>query len=268
MEQRKVFFAAFFVTLSIMAAALGRLYLSLRLKPSPAGQRRQGVPMAKISPDDSKSLMVEIDGEDFAFYFIFKFNALQNKIGILGISPSYELESAGGSLTQSRQKGGILQCILDIQQEFGVNIDYYLTLSCEDLSRLIGDFKDFGLDRLGENLPRPVKSLLLKGAQRLDGKSLVNALELAGGFLDNEIGLAFLNEAARRLIENNLENLSRLTGDKIKENYSNLSTNLNVQAIEKLERIVGFLSGGADIHRQVIVKGDKAAKEKAEDIFG
>lgn len=265
MSRRKAFFASFFVSMIVVLAGFGILYGLMGTGAKETDTPQKGVPVTRPGTEDSKTLLLCV-GDEHRYFFIFKFDALQNKIGIGAISPQYEF-SAGGSLADSLQKAGIMQCVLDLQEEFGIGIDYYLQCSWSQLGKITEELTEFGVEELGENLPLTVKNYLLKGAEMLDGKSLANAAAKAEAFLDNELGLAFMNETAWCTVKYNLENLSEQCGEAVKKNYSNLITNLNTEDLQKMERIMKFLAvSHLDYPREVIMKGDSRRQEKMENI--
>lgn len=262
MTSRKAFFITFFISLSIMMGAYGLLYLSLTYNTSPAGTPQQGVPIARPSVNDSKTILMEA-GDEQKFYFLLKFNRIQSKISILSISPDYVYQSTGRSLEQSAARAGIMQCVLDTKQEFGINIDYYLSLSWDQAGRITKNFTDFGLRELGENLPATVKNYLLKNAEKLDTRSLVNMLKKAETFLDNDLGLAFLNETAYLLLFHNGRELYSLTSQQFRNSYSSLSTNINTENLKGFERILTFLDPTVTTYyRNVITAHDTDAHSK------
>lgn len=263
--KRKAFFASFFRSLLVVLAGFGILHIIIGTRASETDTPQKGVPVAKPGIEDTKTLLFCV-GDEFHYFFLFKFDALQNKIGIGGISPAYEF-SFGGSMADSLKKAGVKQCLLDLQQEFGISIDYYLQCSWSQLGDMTGGLTEFGIDELGRGLPPGIKNYLLKGAEKLDGRSLANAARKAEGLLDNRLGLAFLNEAAWCTIRYNLENLPDECGRAVKDDYSRLITNLNTNSINRLDRIIKFLEiSHVDYPRQVIMKGDRDRQEKIDSI--
>lgn len=268
MKQKKAFFVTFFITLLIMLAAFGALYLSLDVKPKETDKAKAGIAIKQPGIDDSKTILLCAGQEDCQFFFLIKFNALQNKISIMSISPSYTLEKTGRSLTQSMEKAGMLQCVYDLKNEFSLTVDYYLHCDWDTLALVFEEFSDFGVNELGENLPESVKNILLKGAEKLDVNSLINIAKTAQGFLDNQVGLGFLNESAYVLIKYNLPKLSTSAPQKIEKNYSRMNTSLNVISLEKLKTIINFLvEGEADYARDIIVNDEPEAQKKIDALF-
>ena len=157
---------------------------------------------------------------------------------------------------------------MDIETEYNIIIDYYLQCSWQQIGRIVKNMKDIGISSFGENLPDSIKNYLLKGIDKLDGKSLVNAAEKASGFLDNEIGLAFLCYSRQILIENNIEIFSEQAENVIKDEYSGLVTNINTSRLNRMDRILDFLSV-ADVHykSEIITAQDTAGKEKINNII-
>ncbi|MBQ8604516.1 MAG: hypothetical protein IJ410_06715 [Oscillospiraceae bacterium] len=268
MTGRKAFFITFVTTLSLMMTAYGLLYLVVDHRVTETDTPQQGIAVAQPGVHDTRNLMVCVGDEDCRFFFVFRFNAPQSKISVVSISPSYKYSSTGHSLDTSMEKAGILQCVMDTKQEFGIEIDNYLCCSWEEMRTIIQDFTDFGIDQLGENLPLPIKKLLLKSAEKLDSDSLINALEKRNAFLDNELGLAFLNECAYLLLYANGENLDEYAGKRLKDCYSLLDTNINTRSLKDYRRIVRFLDPAVTEYvREVIIAGDTDAAAKASRAF-
>ena len=262
MTPKKAFFTTFAVTLSVMLAAYGLLYLSLSHSTSPAGTPQQGVPVVRPSVNDSRTIFMEA-GDHQKFYFLFKFNRIQSKISVVSISPDYVYPSVGRSLQQSAARAGIMQCVLDTKQEFGINIDYYISCSWRQAGQIIKNLTDFGLDELGEKLPVTIRNYLLKNADKLDTRSLINVLEKTENFLNNDLGLAFLNETAYLLLFHNGQELYSLTSQQFTNAYSSLSTNINAENLKGFERILIFLDPAVTTYcRNVITSQDADAHSK------
>lgn len=251
-----------------MLAAFGGLYIVLRHRSRSAGTPQQGVAINQPTVNDTRNLFVSVGDDNSRFFFIFRFNAPQNKISVVSVSPSYIFSTTGRSMAQSMEKAGVLQCVMDTEGEFGIDINNYLHCDWDDMRDILQDFTDFGLERLGENLPAILKSLLLKNADYLDPDSLINAVEKAGRFMDNELGLGFLNECAYLLLYTNGENLDKYAGDRLKESYSALDTNLNTRSLKDYRRIIRFLDPAVvEYVRRVITAGDTEALTKASRAF-
>lgn len=267
MTGKKAFFITFVTTLSFMLAAFRGLYLLLGRKTTRAGTDQPGVAIAP-GVHDTRNLLVCAGDDQCRFFFLIRLNAPQNKISIVAVSPSYVYEKTGRSLSQSMEKAGILQCIMDTKEEFGIEIDNYLYCHWDEMRTILQDFDDFALDYLGENLPRSIKSLLLKNAEMLDADSLINAVEKGRKFLDNELGLGFLNECTWLLMYANGENLHNYAGERLKQCYSRLETNLNTRALKDYQRIIRFLSPATTQYiRRVITPADTRAGEKITRAF-
>ncbi len=268
MTGRKAFFITFVTTLSIMLAAFGVLYLMLDRNIIETDTPQPGVAVLQPGVRDTRNLFLCVGSEDCSFFYIIRFNAPQSKISVVSVSPSYIYPSTGRNLTESMEKAGILQCVMDTKNEFGIEIDNYLYCSWDDMRNILQDFQDFGIAYLGENLPYAIQKLLLKSAEMLDADSLINAVEKRGKFLDNELGLAFLNECAYLLIYVNGENLHDYAGRRLKEFYSLLDTNINTESLKDYQRIINFLDPAVTEYiREVIIAEDNQAEEKINRAF-
>lgn len=265
MNSRKTFFYSFFVSVFVCMIIFGSVYIAVSDSSQQAGTAQEGVPMGRPSVEDSKTILLCID-EECPYFFLLKFNAIENRAGIAVFSPEYK--TGRSTLADTLTKAGAMQCLMDIEETFGINIDYYLQCSWQQLSSIVEDMNDIGIESFGENLPQSVRNFILKGADRLDGKSLVNAAEKAAGFMDNELGLAFLVQGRKILIENNMEKLPSTAGKAIKNNYSSLVTNINTQRLNRLDRITNFLAAAyVEYNCAVVVKGDTDAQAKIDSII-
>ena len=265
MKKISVFLKTFIITLSLMSFCYFILYLSINNKTSVTGENKSDVPINMPGVNDSKTLFLEV-GEENPFFFLIKFNAIEGKVCIASISPSYKYQTSNRTLSESLKKAGIMQCVLETSKEFDIKIDYFLECSWQELGLLIGDLSDFGIENLGENIPKSIKNFLLKGAENLDGQSLVNAAEKAGGFLDNELGLGFLNESAYLIIKNNINVLADVSGKRMKNNYNKFNTDINPEGMKNLERILNFLTlEGVEYPRCVITKNTIDANDKISE---
>ncbi len=264
---RKVFFRTFFITLSIMLVCYGVLYMVIDGRSRPVGKNRQGIPITRQpAPGDSATVMVAVGDDSRRYFFLIKFNGYRGKVSVISISPSYTLPSKGRNLTRSMEKAGILQRVLDIKEEFGINVDYYINTDWNGMRNLLEDFAEFGIEELGRQLPPVIQNFLLKSARGVDRDSLINAAEMAAGFLDNEIGLAFLNESVYRLLKYNGENIHRFAGRQLKKGYSNIDTNINTEAMKKFERILNFIDPKVTGYlRRIVTKDELRRAEKIKE---
>lgn len=263
MNGKKAFFTAFFTTLSLALICYAILYFAAAPSSQQTDTRKKGIPMATPGPQDSSTVFVSVGDDDGRFFFIVKFNGFQGNVSVVSVSPSYIYPAAQRTLEQSMEKAGIMQCVLDTKEEFGINIDYYINCSWNGMRKLLRDFSEFGIEELGKDLPPVIKGFLLKEAEKLDADSFINAAEKRNRFLDNEIGLAFLNEGAYLLLKYNGEKIPDCIGRQIKANYSSIDTNINTEALKGLERILGFIDPNiAEYRREIIISEEKEGKEK------
>ncbi len=260
---RKVFFRTFFITLSIMLVCYGILYMIIDGRSKPVGKNRQGIPITRQpAPGDSATVMVAAGDENRRYFFLIKFNGYRGKVSVTSISPSYILPSKGRNLTRSMEKAGVMQRVLDVKEEFGINVDYYINADWDGMRNLLEDFCEFGIEELGRQLPVVIQNFLLKSARAIDRNSLINAAEMAAGFLDNEIGLAFLNESVYRLLKYNGDNIHRFVGQQLKKGYSNIDTNINTEGMKKFERILNFIDPKVTEYlRRVVTKDETRRRE-------
>jgi len=239
------------------------LYFFLDRNVSETDTAQKGIPVKQPMADDTKTIFLHTGSDRRPFFFLFKFNAIQSKVSIVSISPDYRYSHTQRTLKQSMEKAGVMQCVLDTKEEFGINIDYYISCGWKHLGEIIQDFDEFGIDELGDRLPVPLKNFLLKEAEKLDTDSLINAIVRREGFLNNDVGLAFLNECAYILVKYNGENLPRYAGRRMKSAYTDIDTNINTEVLKKLERIVTFIDPKiSEYVCEVITAADSNAHRK------
>ena len=173
MRTVKTFFYSFILSLIVGLAILGSVDVLLPDRSTETDTPKAGVPMRQVSVEDSKTLLLCIDSRQ-PYFFLLKFSAIENRVGIAAISPSFEIDNE--SLDEKFRKAGAMQCLMDIEERYGINIDYYLQCTWQQLGQMINGMRDIEIDSLGENLPSGIKNYLFKGADMLDVKSLVNAV--------------------------------------------------------------------------------------------
>ena len=265
MNNLKAFFYSFIFSAITLMIIFGCVDAALNTRTSETDTLQQGVPMGMAGGEDSKTILLCVD-EKYPYFFLFKFSAIENRVGIAALSPSLEISDK--NLAEIFSKAGGMQCLMDIEEQYGINIDYYLQCSWQQLGKIAGDMKPIEILSFGENLPDSIKNYLLKGVDMLDGKSLINAAEKAMGFLDNEIGLAFLTLSRHYLIENNIDILSDCGSIVLKENYSGIVTNINTNRLNRMDRILTFLAESFVEYRSVVVYGeDTDSHEKIASII-
>ena len=88
--------------------------------------------MREASVEDSKTILLCIDSYQ-PFFFIFKFSAIENRVGIAAISPSFEIDDE--KLEAKFKKAGAMQCLLDIENLYGINIDSIFSVPGSSLAK-------------------------------------------------------------------------------------------------------------------------------------
>ncbi|MEG1050352.1 MAG: hypothetical protein RSE24_07420, partial [Oscillospiraceae bacterium] len=243
MTGKRVFFLSFFLTFFVMVCTFMGLYWVLDITPrETAGARQMGVPILKPETDDSKTLLLCAKADSTQFFFLIKLNAIQNKVSVVSIPRSFELSKAQRTLQESLDYAGMLQCVYDLKQQFDIAVDYHLLCDYENLGSITQSFCGFHAGELGSSLPPQVQELLLKTNDYIDANLITNLLKLSAESLDNELGIDFLNKSACCILKYNIANLKDYGIAGIKENFSYLTTNLNVQSLDKLYRILSLLA--------------------------
>ena len=266
MNGRKAFFISFFISMIGVAVIYGSMWGMIQGKTRETDTPQPGIAKTVPGVNDSKTLLLGLGEGENPYFFVIKLSAITNRIGIGCISGQYEF-SDGKTLAKSLKSAGIMQCLLDIEEEFDVKIDHYIYCSWQQAALLAKDMANINTDSLGEKLPPVIKDFLLSGAEKLAADTLINCRQKAAAFLDNEIGLAFLTETMAQLIMASSTNLADIT-ENIKDNYSDIYTNLNTTSLAQLQRICQFLAvSHIEYPRRVIVKGQPEAAEKIRMIM-
>lgn len=261
MKKFKVFLSTFLSTIFLMGLCYFALYLSMQGKSALTGEEKQGVPIAKPGVNDSKTIFLCI-GEENPFFFIFKFNAIEGKISTVCISPDYIYKSTEKSITESFNKAGVMQCVYDTNNEFNINIDYFLQTSWKNLKYLTENFKEFDIYSIKDSIPNTVQEFLVKDADKIDCNSLINAIEKVSISLTDTKGLNFLSQTADLIIKNNISNLSNATENTLKKNYNRFNTNINTEDMTTLNRIFQFLTAhGVEYYNETITPDNKNVEE-------
>ena len=261
MSKKKAFFISFIVSMAAVFVIYSGMWAVIQNRARETDTPQQGVPKAAPGVNDSKSLLLGLGDKENPYFFVIKTSAISNRIGICCISPQYQFEN-GTNLAESMKRAGIKQCFMDIEEEFGINIDHYLYCGWQQAAKLCEDTGHIDISVFADNLPPVIKDYLLAGAEKINAQTVINCCEKAAGFLDNEIGLAFMTETMTQII---MANTHRLAGiaQNIKDEYSALNTSFNTTSLAEMERICGFL---ADSHieypRRIILKGDSKAADK------
>lgn len=269
---KKVFLLTFGLTLGVMLACFGLVYLAGGFGPggkAEVNKPQKGISMQTPGVEDSKTMLLALGSEDAPFFFILKFNALQSKVGIMAVSPSFKAKE--DTLAHTLKRVGAMQCLMDLKEELGINIDYYLRVSWSGAAYLAKGLAPVDLQLWELGLPPAIEAFVLKRAQSLDADSLANAAAKAAPMLDNELGLAFLNEYMYGLICTNLESLPGVCGGRVKADYAALDTNIDTAALTRYGIIINFLlARDVQYPRQVIYSSDslQTAREKAEFVTG
>lgn len=242
MSSKKIFFATFGIAFSIMLTAFMGLYWLLDISPvSPANIENEGVPILKPEISDTKTILLSIKENDSEFFLLIKLNALQNKISLVTIPKNLHLSKAGKTVSEALEYAGILQVVYDIKQEYDIAVDYHILCGFEALGEISSSFVGFKLNNSALNLPKEISELLLNKSEYMDMQAIINILHFAADAANTPIGLEFLNNMAKALFENNLSNLTDYLLQDLKSEFSNITTNINVQGIDKLKRILTLL---------------------------
>lgn len=265
MRVKRTFLISFFLSFIVMMTALGVVWLGIVIKPKPVTNRAERVPIINPGPEDSKTLLLAVGQQPF--FFIIKLNAIENRIGIVGVSADYK-PGRDSALWQIADFESVAGCQSALKENLGINIDYYLSCSWGQLRGILKGFEEVELWELGQDVPSGISSYLLKNASRVDTDSLINRLEKAEKFMDNEVGLAFMTECCCLFMRQNRRDMGQLFCDGVKEEYNGLNTNLNSQSLERLLTISKYLARGeAQYQRTVVCADEPAAEQKVKAVI-
>ena len=264
---KKIFFISFVASFLLMLAAYLALYWTMDITPHEINAKKSGIPIQKAGIDDSKTVLLCIQADKTEFFFLLKFNALQNKVNISCLSSQLMLKKADRTIDASYKYAGIMQCVYDIKNEYDIAVDYYAVCSEDTMAKIIASFKGFDVREVSDKLPQPIKSLLTKGAEHLDANSLVNIIKGTGGLLDNNTGLTFLNECAYLLVKYNLENIAKYGLKDFKDNFSSINTNINAQALDKLNGIIELLLRNEVVYERDVITDSQIAGEQLDKLL-
>lgn len=260
---RRAFLSAFFYSFIAMGCGLLILWGTIRLGDVQTGTPQPKVPVLNPGTEDSKTILARIDFDGCGVYYILKFNAIENKIGILALSPRFmDIDTVWNTEGPMRAKERL-------KQSLGIPLDFYLDCGESQARAILQDFSGIELADFNGGIPQVIKSLLLKNAQRADVDSLFNAVSRSAGFLDNGVGLEFLSRCAHLLTEANFAQRGAYCFDRISQVYRHIDTDMNKNSLDRLKIISRFLSRGTpEIHSDAIIFEDGSAGEKITRVLG
>ena len=267
MKQTKTFLATFFIAFSFMLCGFAALYWIVDYTtPMQTGENRTDVPILTPDYDDSKTSLIVMDTQSADFFFLLKLNALQNKVSLVSVPSSFYLSAAGRTMGESMEYAGIMQCVQDICTEFDIAVNHHLLCDKTTMDSLLYSFSGFSADSFPD-MPQSIKSFLLKGSEYIDTTTLVNSVDMSAAVLDNPLGLEFLNAAGLQLVKNNMQNICDYALEDIKDNFSNLTTNIGTQDIDKLKRITGFLVNDSTVYNRLVLTDAETAHAEMNRIL-
>ena len=126
MRSVKTFFYSFILSMFAALIIFSCVGMSFANITSETDTPKEGVPMGKVGVEDSKTILLCVDS-DCPYFFILKFSAIENRVGIAALSPSFEINSE--EIGERFKKAGAMQCLMDIESRYSINIDYYLQCS-------------------------------------------------------------------------------------------------------------------------------------------
>ena len=265
MKRTQAFLVSFTITFCIMIISFMAVYwVAGRQADKAAGKNQQGVPILSLTPEDTKTLLLVLDDSDAKFYFLLQLNGIQNKVNLVSVPASYYLSLPQRTLAQSMDYAGVRQCVQDLSEQFGIAVDYYLVADITQFTKLVEVFGEIDTSKI--QIPQSVKTYLLKNVQYISPKALMDVVGVSPSLLDNGIGIEFLNTVGDFLLQHNLEKLEAV-GDKIKENYTKISTDINTRDIQQLKRIVRLLKGSQVEFAHIVLQDEADAQQQINTLF-
>lgn len=261
MRAKRAFLYSFTVSFIVMGACLGVLWAGLEINSMQAGTPAPKVAMVNPGAEDSKTILIKTKVGRLPQYYLLKLNAIENKVGLVAISPRYK----GIDQVSSLQGMGAARDML--KAELGVFIDYYLAIGEEQLRQVCRRFCEVEID--GIEMPAVIRGYLLKNAQMADADSVLNRVRMCAGPLDSQVGLEFLGGYVMALIRANLVDNMGYAIKQVRNCYSYTDTDMNTNSLDRMEIIARFLSKGtAECRYGIIAAEEEMAREKVEKIFG
>ena len=265
MKRTQAFLVSFTITFCIMIISFMAVYwVAGWSADKAAGKNQQGVPILSLTPEDTKTALLVLDGTDAKFYFLIQLNGIQNKVNLVSVPSAYYLSAPQRTLGQSMSYAGVHQCVQDLSGQFDIAIDYYLVADIPQFTKLVEAFGE--IDTTQIQIPQSIKTYLLKNVQHISITALMDVVGIDASLLDNGIGIEFLNTVGDLLLKNNLEKLEAV-GDKIKENYTKISTDINTQDIQQLKRIVRLLVDSQVEFAHLVLREEADAQEQMNILF-
>ncbi len=270
MSAKKVFFKAFFYSMILISFFyLTLLYLiNLDNKTQEADINKEGVAILNPAVDDSKNILIVLEGSENVFFYILNLNGIQNRVSLISIQDEFLLKANEKTLLESFNTAGIMQASFDLSKEFNLSIDYYLALDYNDIINLSKDFNDINIKSISDGMPSALKELLLNSQETIDINSIINLISKGENILNTTEGIGFFNELLFFILRDNIFLIDEGFTESFKDNFSYIQTNINTIAIEKLTRINSFFSLDRTVFlREIILVDDENYLEKIDNIY-
>ena len=264
MGKTKAFLYTFGISFSITLICYGILYWTI--PPKSVDKNQQNVPILTAQAQDSKTSLIVLNNKDSNFFFLLKLNGIQKKVGLISIPPDFYITNSGRTMEESFEYAGIMQCVQDLSNEFDLNIHYHILCTEENLSNIISSFSGVYIDKISNFLPPSINNLIFKGTDYMDIATFTSTVSKLGVYLDNNIGIEFLNNIGIYLIKNNMDNIGAYVIDDIKKNFSHLNTNISTEDFERLKRIMSLLNN-SQVEFSNVVLNQNTANEDITRLF-
>ncbi len=270
MSAKKVFIKSFVYSLIfIFCLYAGMLFLiNSNNTTQEINVNQEGVAILTPDVDDSKNILIVLEGYENRFFYILNLNAIQNKVSLVSVHDDFLLKESGNTIDENFQKAGIMQSSFDLSKDFGITIDHYLKLDYDTIIELSKDFNDVNIKSISDGMPAELQALLLKSAEEIDINSIINLIMKGENILSTKEGTAFFNELLFFLLRDNIFDIDDEFIKSFKENFSYIQTDINTVAIEKLSKIHSFFSLEETVFlRDVIFTNEENYLEKTQNIY-
>ncbi len=270
MSAKKVFLKSFFYSLFIIIALyIGLLFIiNNQPKSQEIDVNKEGVRILTPAVDDSKNILIVLNGFENRFFYILNLNAIQNKVGLLSIESDLFLKETDVTLNESYETAGIMQSSFDLSKEFQINIDYYLSLDYNTVLELSKNFDDVNVKSIIDGMPSEIQDLLLENQEEIDINSLINIISKGENILATSEGVKYFNDLLFFILRDNILKIDDEFVNDFKDNFSYIQTNINSIAIEKLSLINSFFSlTDTQFLQDIIYENDEKITDKIEYLF-
>ena len=266
MQALKTFLITFFSSVCVVLLSFLALYWSAGSSQKAVDATKNDIPVAKAEVEDSKTTLILADFDSSQLFVLLKLNAIGQKITVATIPADYYFAASDRTLSQSFEYAGMMQCVQDMCDEFGIKIDYHLVLNKENLDMLTASFSDITAAEIAPFVPQDFQ--LDTNAKSIKIKDMINFFEQNSPLLDNTEWQNFAAALTRVVVKNNISNIQNYTLTDIKNDFSYMLTNIGTQQAARLDRILSILSRTDTVFTHLALTDSSDAKQQIMSLFG